>query len=102
MASRSLAIVQATDADVLVKTGSGFYSGTALLAAAADSTAKVYDSATVAGVANTKLIDVIGIDVSLEGSNSSKANSPTEPTRFKDGLVIVLTGAGAIATIRYK
>jgi hypothetical protein len=52
-------IVQATDADVVVKVGTGHYIGASLMAAAANSTLIVYDSVSVAAVANSKIIDVI-------------------------------------------
>jgi len=97
MSLRKLSIVQATDADVLVKVGSGIYGGVSLLGAAAG-TFKVYDSSTVAGVSNAKLMDVGGVTA----ANASAHSSPCEPIKFTDGLVIVITGAGNLATIFYK
>lgn len=99
-ALRRLAIVQSSDADVVVKVGSGHYGGFSFMAAAADATIKVYDCATVAGVADSKLIDVGGIDVSVEGL--SKHSGPAAPVRFSDGLVVVVTGAGSLGTVWYN
>ena len=103
MTLRALSIVQATDADVLVKAGTGIYGGCVILCATTtDTVIKVYDSATVAGVAATNMIDVIGMDASLEGNTSSKSSQPCEPIKFTNGLVFVITGAGALGTIWYK
>ena len=103
MVLRALSIAQATDADVLVKKGSGIYGGCVILCATTtDTLIKVYDSATVAGVAATNMIDVVGIDASLEGNTSTKASSITEPIKFTSGLVFVITGAGGLGTIWYK
>jgi len=103
MTLRALPYAQATDADVLVKKGSGIYGGCMILCATTtDSTIKVYDSATVGGVAATNMIDAIGIDASLEGNTSTKHSQPCEPIKFTAGLVFVVTGAGALGAIWYK
>ena len=103
MVLRALSIVQASDADVVCKTGPGIYGGCVILCATTtDTLIKVYDSATVAGVLATNMIDVVGIDASIEGNTSTKASSITEPIKFTAGLVFVVTGAGALGTIWYK
>lgn len=103
MVLRALSIVQATDADVLVKKGNGIYGGAVILpATTTDTVLKVYDSATVAGVAATNMIDVVAIDASLEGNTSSKQSHMPEPIKFTAGLVFVITGAGGLGAIWYK
>lgn len=100
MALNAKAIVQSEDADVLLKEGWGLYGGFSLKAAAADATIKVYDCATVAGVADSKLIDVGGLDIDVEGLKEH--SNPCEPVKFHDGLVVVVTGANCLATVWYK
>jgi hypothetical protein len=98
MAIRSKAIVQASDADVQVKVGTGHYYGCTFLPVA-DGTCKIYDSASVAAVADSKLIAVLGGDA--VATNPSVGENLAHPVRFTSGLTIVITGAGSLATIRY-
>ena len=98
MASRSIAIVQATDADVLIKVGTGVYCGATLLGAA-DGTLKIYDAVSVATIANDKLIAVLAVDAD---QTPGQVDNPPEPVRFTLGLVAVITGAANLATVRYK
>jgi hypothetical protein len=90
-------IVQATDADVVVKVGTGHYIGASLMAAAANSTLIVYDSVSVAAVANSKIIDVIACT-----ANTSAHSSVQQPVKFVDGLVYIVSGAAARGAIFYK
>jgi len=100
---RALSIVQATDADVVVKVGPGIYGGCVLLCATTtDTMIKVYDCATVAAVAATNMIDVVAADASIEGNGTSKASSIVEPIKFTTGLVFVISGTGGLGAIWYK
>ena len=98
---RHLAIIQATDADVVVKVGECVYGG-AVLYAIADSLMKVYDCATVAGVSDAALIDIVGIDVSVEGTKSTKTGIGGEITKCTYGIVVVVTGANCLGVIKFK
>ena len=103
MVLRALSIVQATDADVLVKKGTGIYGGCVVLApTGVDVMIKVYDSASVSGVLATNMIDVVSIDGSLEGDVGSKHSIICEPIKFTAGLVFVIAGAAALGAIWYK
>lgn len=97
MASRNLSIVQATDADVLVFVGPGYYNGVNLIGAAAG-TVKVYDHEAVAGVATSDLVGGCGVTA----ANASASDIPLEPVRVTKGLVVVVTGAGNLAQVRYS
>jgi len=99
MTLNAINIDQAVDADVLVKTGTGIYGGFSMLAAA-DATIKIYDSATVVGVSNAKMIDVGSLDIDVAGLSDHSA--PVEPIKFTSGLVVVVTGVATLATVWYK
>ena len=98
---RHLAIIQATDADVVVKAKECVYAG-AVLYGIADSVMKVYDCATVAGISDAALIDLIGIDVSIEGTKSTKTGIGGECTKCTNGIVVVVTGANCLGVVKYK
>lgn len=100
MTCRALAIVQGTDADVLVKKGPGLWYGASFLVAA-DGVIKIYDAASVATIADTKLLAAGKWDVSVDGFEWNVA--PAEPVKFTLGLVIVITDAAAsVGSIWYK
>jgi hypothetical protein len=97
MAVRHLPIVQASDADVLVKTGTSFYCGCKLIGVAAG-TMKVYDTDAVANAANTNLIGGCGVTA----ANACDEDTPLEPIKCANGIVVVVTGAGNLGSVRYK
>ena len=100
---RHIAIAQASDADVLIKKGECVYGGAVIFAAAtADTLLKVYDAASVATVADSKLVDIIGHDASLEGNNSTKTGIGGESTKCTLGLVAVITGTNGLAVVKFK
>jgi hypothetical protein len=100
MTLKALAVVQGTDADVLVKKGSGIFGG-CCFDMAADGGVKIHDSATVAGAADTNLIAAAVSDIDVDGGTLQII--PPEPIRFTSGLVIVIAdGASSVGAIWYK
>ena len=102
MVLRALSIATGTDADVVVKAGTGIYGGCVIYAAAADTLIKVYDSLTVTAQAATNMIDIVGIEVDTEGEGSTKSSTPCEPIKFTAGLTFLISGTGSLGAIWYK
>ena len=73
-----------------------------IYAAAADTKLIIYDGTAAGDAVAANVICTIGIDVSLEGSTSTKAWTPCEPIKYAKGLFIVLTGAGSNCNLYYK
>jgi hypothetical protein len=94
---RVISIIQASDADVLIKVGTGTYYGAALIGAAAG-TLKIYDAASVATIADAKLIGGCGVTAASDADH----DHTVQGIRFTLGLVAVVTGAGNLAQVRYK
>ena len=101
MTCKALAIDQSSDADVLIKVGSGLFYGASFMVPA-DGVIKIYDAASVATIADSKLLAAAQFDVSETGHYNWSV-SPCEPVKFTLGLVIVITdAAGSLGAVWYK
>lgn len=69
------------------------------IGAPVDSTITCYDQDVAASIATTNKMCQFGLDTSVSGF--TVGGNITHPIRFSRGLVVVTTGAGAVAYVSY-
>ena len=82
--------------------GCFLFFGVSLYGAAADCSVKVYHGDAAGDIATGNLIAEVHLDVSVEGSTTSKAIMLPEPIIVNDGIYVDLTGVGATCIAYYK
>ena len=93
---------------LLIKKGTCIYGGAVLSIAKIDGVLKVYDCGAVGDIADSKLIDIVGIEALSEGMDRTKGgmqfnvDEASSCIQVTNGIVAALTGGGTVGVIGFK
>ena len=103
---RSTCIEQNVEPTMLIKKGPCVYGGCMLQVSKSDGLLKIYDCGAVGDVSNSCLVDIVGIDVSLEGADRMKGGmefgEEESCIRITNGIVAAITGGGTLGVVAFK
>ena len=103
---RSTQIEENVTTPLLIKKGACIYGGCMIQVSKADGLLKIYDCGAVGDIADTMLIDIVGVAAASEGMNRTKAGMQFPHESYcisvTNGIVAEIAGSGTLGVVAFK